>query len=442
MIPGTPPRSVPLRALVISIASLIVPVLGVLAFPSWVQEDQGILIWLTSLVPAFLLAYYRGVRGVALALAGGMAVLSVTQVVVLLLGVKAPDWKLLLAVVTVYVAICVALAVVAELLHRERQAAEALALIDALTDLPNRRHAEMTLDAQFAAAVRGRRLVVALFDLDRFKRINDEHGHEVGDTVLRAFAGVLRRNTRRMNLTARFGGEEFLSVLCDCELGDAVRFADRVREETRGLQVVPGGFTVSAGVAGYDAGMGSHEVLVAAADRALYAAKAAGRDRTVVAERHTGERPALRPLAGVAAQSLGAPRGTESIVLIDDDLDVRRSLQRLLSVAGYQVEATDDPEEVLRRFQEEPVPRLLVTDIVMPRMSGLTLADRLLAHAPGLRVVYLSGYLQKDVAWAGLPGMVVGFVPKPVELKEFLAIVRDVLDRPAALTGSPQAAGS
>jgi len=430
--PDTPSRSVPLRALVISIASLLVPVLGLFAFPTWVQAEQGMLIWMTSLVPAFLLAYYRGLRGVAVALAGGMAVLSLTQVAVLALGVSAPDWKLLLTIVTAYVAICIALGVVAELLHRERRAAESLALIDALTGLPNRRHAEMMLDAQFAAAVRGRRLVVVLFDLDRFKRINDQHGHEVGDAVLRAFAEVVRRNTRRMDLTARFGGEEFLSILADCELGDAVRFADRVRDETRKLTTQAGVLTVSAGVAEFDQGMGTHEVLVAASDRALYAAKAGGRDRTVVAERFAGGRPALRPIAGVAAQSLGAPRGSESVMLIDDDSDVLRSLERMLKVAGYRVEATEDPEQVLRRFQHGVPPDLLVSDIVMPRMSGLTLADRLLEHAPRLRVVYLSGYLQKEVAWAGLPGSVVGFVPKPVELKDFLTTVRDVLDRPAA----------
>jgi diguanylate cyclase (GGDEF)-like protein len=399
-------------------------------FPSWVQEDQGMLIWMIALVPAFLLSYYRGLRGVALALAGAMAVLSLTQVGVLLLGINAPDWKLLLTVVTVLVAVCIALAAVSELLHRERRAAEAMALMDALTGLPNRRQAELTLDAQFAAAVRGRKVAVVLYDLDRFKRINDEHGHDAGDAVLRAFADVLRSNTRRMDVTARFGGEEFLSIVGDCDLSDAVRFADRVLDQTRALTVAGGGITVSAGVAAYDDGMGSHEVLVAAADRALYQAKEAGRDRTVVAERIEGARPAPRP--AVAAAALGAPRGTESVVLIDDDPDVLRAVERMLRVAGYQVEASDDPEQVLSRFQRAPVPQLLVTDIVMPRMSGLTLADRLLAQMRELRVVYLSGYLQQDVAWAGLPGSVVGFVPKPVELKDFLATVREVLDRPAA----------
>lgn len=390
------------------------------------------LIWMTSLVPAFLLAYYRGLGGVALALAGGMAVLSLTQVVVLALGLRAPDWKLLLTIVTAYVAICIALGAVAELLHRERRAAESLALMDALTGLPNRRHAEMGLDAQFAAAVRGRRLVVVLFDLDRFKRLNDQCGHEAGDAALRAFAEVLRRNTRRMDLTARFGGEEFISILGDCELDDAVRYADRVRDETRTLTTPAAPLTVSAGVAMFDPGMGTHEVLVAAADRALYTAKEGGRDRTAVAERYEGGRPALRPVAGVATQSLGAPRGSESVMLIDDDPDVVRSLERMLKAAGYRVEATDDPDQVLVRFQQDRPPDLLIADIVMPRMSGLTLVDRLKQRAPQLRVVYLSGYLQKDVAWAGLPGAVVGFVPKPVELKDFLTTVRDVLDRQAA----------
>ena len=79
-------RPVPARALGLSLASLATPVLAVLLAPAVVQADQGMLIWLTALIPAFLLAYYRGLRGVATAAAFGMAVLSVTQVAVLALG--------------------------------------------------------------------------------------------------------------------------------------------------------------------------------------------------------------------------------------------------------------------------------------------------------------------------------------------------------------------
>ncbi len=172
-------------------------------------------------MPAFLLAYYRGLRGVALALAGGMAVLALTQVAVLVLGKTAPNWYLLLAVVAVYVGVCIGIAVFAEILHRERRAAEQMALVDVLTGLPNRRHAEITLDAHFAAAERGIPLSVVMFDLDRFKEVNDRHGHDVGDAALRAFADVLRSNTRRMNLCARFGGEEFIVVLGNSEAAPA-----------------------------------------------------------------------------------------------------------------------------------------------------------------------------------------------------------------------------
>src|SRR5689334_3296770 len=93
-----PERRVPVRALVLSLAALAVPVLAVLLVPGW-QEEEGVLIWLTSLVPAFLLAYYRGLRGVALSAAAAMALLSLTQVVLLIMGRDAPNWFLLLGVV-------------------------------------------------------------------------------------------------------------------------------------------------------------------------------------------------------------------------------------------------------------------------------------------------------------------------------------------------------
>jgi len=438
------PRPVPIRALLLSLAALAIPVLGVFVVPGLVQEDQGMLIWLTALIPAFLLAYYRGLRGVATAVAAGMAVLSVTQALVLALDLRSPDWRLLLGIVALYVAICVALAVVAELLHRERRIAESVALRDALTGLPNRRHADVLLDAQFAGALRGHRLAVALFDLDRFKQLNDRHGHAAGDAALIAFAAVLQRNTRRMNLSARIGGEEFLAILLDVEIAGAVRFAERVVAETRALRLPSGPLTVSGGLAAYEEGMGSHEVLVAAADRALYAAKRQGRDRVVVAERFatgstgsTGAAGAAAPRAaatGLAAMlDLG---GSESVLVIDDDEDVRNALARMLGAAGYRVEATGDPEEILARYRDGRPASLLVTDIVMPQMSGLTLADQVLAYEPGLRVVYLSGYVQQDVSWGGLPGAVTAFVAKPVDLRELLQTVREVLERPYATPDS------
>jgi diguanylate cyclase (GGDEF)-like protein len=416
------PRAVPIRALVLSLGALAVPVAAVVVFPTWTQDDQGVLIWLTALVPAFLFAYYRGLRGVALAVAAGMAVLSLTQVAVLLLGRAAPDWAFLLAVVAVYIGICIALAVFAEILHRERRAAEELALTDALTGLPNRRHAELLLDAKFAAAERGRPLVVVMFDLDRFKHVNDRHGHKAGDAALCAFADVLRLHTRRMDLSARFGGEEFMLILGECELLPAVALADRIRTEMASRVFPWGSITVSAGVAAYEPGMGSYEVLVAAADHGLYAAKQDGRNRV------TGAVPPPTVARPATPMPPGRGRG-ETVMIISDDARGRQSVGKLLRSAGYRVEETDDAEVVVRRFDAAAPPDLLVTDVMMPRINGLTLTDRIARSHPSLRVIYLTGNLGADVSWAGLPGAVTGFVAKPVDPQNLQATARDVLDR-------------
>lgn len=436
MTPANPPRSVPLRALLLSLASLAVPVVGQLVFPGLVRDEFGIVVWASALVPAFLLAYYRGSGGVAVAVATGMAVLSLTQTMVSALGLGAPNWTVLFAGVGVYLVICGGIALIAELLHRERQAAERLALVDPVTGLPNRRHAEMTLDREAAAAARGRKVCAILFDLDHFKQVNDRHGHDAGDAALRAFGDVLRRHTRRMDFSGRFGGEEFLTVLTDCAPDAALAFADRVRSELGARTFSWGRLTVSAGVAGYTAGMGSHELLLAAADRALYKAKQSGRNRAALADQEREATPVLDPVPPPppppsAPEPRVAADPATSILVIDDDRDVLSAVVRTLQSAGYQVEGTTRPEAVLRRYQNRPDSvDLLVSDVLMPDMTGGVMVDLILPYRPDLRVVYMSGYVQKGgVTWAGLPGAVVGFVPKPIEMSELLEAVRDALSR-------------
>ncbi len=420
-------RAVPARIVGLSLVSLAVPLVTALAAPQWLAQEEGLLIWLWAFAPAFLFAYYRGLRGVALALAAGMATLSLAHVELVLLESTPPNWNLLFAAVSVYLAACVGAGILAEMLHRERAKVERVALVDQLTGLPNRRHAELTLDAQFAAAGRGQKLAVVLFDLDHFKQINDRHGHKAGDVALRVFGQILGRNTRRMDLSARFGGEEFITVLSDCDLDGAELFARRVQRELREARFGWGKVTVSAGIAFYEEGMGSYEVLVAAADRALYAAKDAGRDRIGVYR---------RPELGTLARTLqpGADRSelrpSASIVVIDDDLDVLRAVTRILRQAGYSVEGTDDPQRVIARYRDGKTrPDLLITDVMMPRMNGLILADTLLRLDPGLKVVYLSGYLREPARWAGLPGAACAFVGKPVEVEHLTTVVREMLER-------------
>ena len=157
---------------------------------------------------------------------------------------------------------------------------------DPLTGLLNRRALDDRVPPLLAQAARaGTPLAVVLIDLDRFKAINDEAGHLVGDAVLAGVAAAVVRHLRGADLAARFGGEELLLVLPDTDHDGGREVAERVRAEIAADVVRPDGtpVTASAGVAAFPVDGASLDVLVKAADDALYAAKAAGRDCVVVA---------------------------------------------------------------------------------------------------------------------------------------------------------------
>lgn len=157
---------------------------------------------------------------------------------------------------------------------RLHERVQALSLTDPLTELANRRHLEMHLAREIAAAQRGRALSIVIFDLDHFKRYNDRHGHLAGDEALRAFASVLAAETRRMNLVARYGGDEFISVLSGSSSAGAAQHAQRVVQRVEKHPLLgPAGIRVSWGIAEYRPQMSGPEELIQAADRALYESK-------------------------------------------------------------------------------------------------------------------------------------------------------------------------
>lgn len=156
---------------------------------------------------------------------------------------------------------------------------QALSLTDALTGLSNRRQLQLHLEREVAAARRGRKLALVLFDLDSFKRYNDTHGHVVGDQILQAFAQVLSRENRAMNLVARYGGDEFVSVLSEGDSRAAQGYVIRIQEGVREHALLAShGVTVSFGLAEFKAGqtMGV-EGLIQAADQSMYENKGAKR---------------------------------------------------------------------------------------------------------------------------------------------------------------------
>ncbi|PYB70691.1 MULTISPECIES: PleD family two-component system response regulator [Rhizobium] len=165
-----------------------------------------------------------------------------------------------------------------------------LAVTDGLTGLHNRRYLDTQLRTLFARAkVRGRPLTICITDIDRFKLVNDQFGHDAGDEVLKEFSGRIRSTVRGADLACRYGGEEFVLVMPDTTADVAANVAERLRLmiEARPFQLrsgeVPLMLTASMGIATLGPGIDTPEQLLKQADRALYEAKNSGRNRVVAA---------------------------------------------------------------------------------------------------------------------------------------------------------------
>ncbi len=166
---------------------------------------------------------------------------------------------------------------------------EEAAFTDHLTGLANRRRFERQLGREVERTRRyGRAFCLLLLDIDHFKLVNDNHGHEAGDEALRRLANALQAGTRGIDTAARIGGEEFAIILPETDSARGLEVADRLREEIKATEIPAAGhITVSIGLAECTATAGDARELLAIADAALYEAKHLGRDRVQCAANPT-----------------------------------------------------------------------------------------------------------------------------------------------------------
>ncbi len=170
-------------------------------------------------------------------------------------------------------------------LKRREAEIRILSQTDQLTGIANRRRLDEAIAAQYARIRRyGGNLALAIADIDHFKSINDQFGHDVGDTVIRTFAHIIRARIRETDLAARFGGEEFVILMPETDAAGALACAEGIRthfgQET--IAPIPRPITASIGVATLEPG-DTVMSLFKRADKALYGAKDAGRNRVAVA---------------------------------------------------------------------------------------------------------------------------------------------------------------
>ena len=163
-----------------------------------------------------------------------------------------------------------------------------MAITDQLTGLHNRRYMSRHLDNLLANARRGGRpLAFVIMDIDHFKQVNDTYGHDIGDEVLKEFAGRIAANVRGIDLACRYGGEEFVVVMPDTDVAFACSIAERLRQTVEANPVkvsrAPGALnvTISIGIARMEGEGDTAEALLHRADQALYRAKRSGRNRVV-----------------------------------------------------------------------------------------------------------------------------------------------------------------
>jgi diguanylate cyclase (GGDEF)-like protein len=274
---------------------------------------------------------------------------------------------------------------------------------DPLTGIGNRLRLAEDLSAVCARVERyGHAYCVALFDVDHFKAYNDTEGHLHGDDVLRHVAHALRDAARGGDGVYRYGGEEFVVLLPEQTLDTATQAAERLRATVEALALPhPGGHvvTVSAGVAGLGDGACSPEDLFEAADQALYAAKAAGRNR--VETRRLDANAADRPIR---------------LVIADDDPTIRLTLAALAQrEPGFDLvgQAEDTAQAIELTAMRRP--DVVVLDLYMPGGGGVRAATEIHEACPTTRIVALSAddspAAQLDMSRAGAVGYVVKGAP-------------------------------
>ncbi|HUG77868.1 MAG TPA: diguanylate cyclase [Burkholderiales bacterium] len=313
-------------------------------------------------------------------------------------------------------------AAVRELRSRLEQL-ERAAMLDALTGLWNRRYLDHSLPAELSRNSRYRQpLAAALLDIDHFKQINDRLGHQAGDAVLKELAALIRGATRAADIPIRWGGEEFLVVMPCTAHGNAARAADKLRERIAGHRfALAGSVTASFGVTERLADEGA-EAFFARLDRALYQAKADGRNRVVAEPRGASDdwQAQPRPLVQLMwdeSYACGEP-------LIDEQ---HRELFRLAnaligaSLTGAQGAAAFEPaleamlQHVARHFRDE--------EAILERRGFASLGQHreahrgLLARAAALKLAARRGEITT--------GALMDFLAKELVARHLLTADRD-----------------
>jgi len=260
---------------------------------------------------------------------------------------------------------------------------------------------------------------IVMCDLDFFKNVNDEHGHQVGDLVLQQFASFLYSKFRHTDTIGRYGGEEFIVLLPDSDALTTYKVLERLRMawekkplvepfQNKNIQI-----TFSSGISEFDKDGKDEQEIIKAADNALYLAKKTGRNKVV--------------LAGQSGTSTSLP--LSKILIVDDSAVIRNILLNELK-EDFQVFLAKDGEDALLQLQRIK-PDLIIADLIMPIMGGLELIKTIRQNPQSkhIKIIALTSDKQKKTVLDAFQSGVDDYIVKPFDNKELEARVIRLLKR-------------
>lgn len=310
-----------------------------------------------------------------------------------------------------------------------------LSVRDALTGLYNRRGLEEEYQRAWLMSRRYNWPIgVAVLDIDHFKRLNDTHGHLIGDQVLREFSKLVERVARESDIIGRYGGDEMVVILAQAGTADCIAFGERLLDAMRrhvfcadrGLALQ---LTTSIGVASSVNGPPdmTSETLIAQADQALYTAKKQGRDRVSVYQAVAAVEPERTPTPLAPEPDTTRTRGR--VLVVDDEPLVGSLLSRVLKKNAYEVQVETTAAAAIAAIQAKPgYFDVILTDLNLPEKSGLDLLDELRSIDENMIKIVITGHATVDNAVVSLRRGAYDFIEKPVLPDALMAIVDRALE--------------